>query len=368
MIEFNRLDLEYNHFKNLFIPKINSIIQSGYYILGNELSNFERNFSSRIGRTFCVGVDNGLNAIILGIKSLDYPIDSEIIVQANTYIATILGIVHNNLKPILVEPDDTYNMDPSLIERAINKNTRAILVTHLYGKPTKMSRIVDIAKKNNIDILEDCAQSHFASNEDGMTGTFGVMSFYSFYPTKPIGCMGDGGAILLDDSKYYDKLRMLRNYGSSIKYHHSILGYNSRLDELQAAILNVKLNLYPQVYEERTRLALNYLSRIINKNIILPINDDSETNSWHLFVIRTSHRKQLIDYLTKNSIGYGIHYPIPPHLSEALSFLDIKKGRYPITELFSDQVISLPLYYGLKDNEQDFIIETINRFEPHEED
>jgi dTDP-4-amino-4,6-dideoxygalactose transaminase len=286
----------------------------------------------------------------------------EVIVPANTYIATILAITENKLKPVLVEPRlDTFNIDPDLIEKNITSKTRAILVVHLYGQLVDVEKIQSISEKNNLILLEDSAQSHGARKLNCKAGNFGKASAFSFYPGKNLGALGDSGAITTNDDELCEVIRALGNYGSKEKYINIYKGINSRLDEIQAAILNVKLKYLDDEILKRQSIALNYLDNISNKNIILPLNFDNSSHVWHLFVIRIKSREKFIDLFEKNRIGYLIHYPVPPHKQKAFQD-EFKNYDLPVTELIHETVISIPNHIALTEKEQTKIIEVCNSF------
>ncbi|MFY9378548.1 MAG: DegT/DnrJ/EryC1/StrS family aminotransferase, partial [Peptococcia bacterium] len=315
-----------------------------------------------IGSRYCVGLNSGLDALILAFRALEIGDGDEVIVPANTFIASVLGITENGAKPVFVEPDEFYNIDAEKIEEAITDKTKAILVVHLYGQAANMNRIKEIADKHGLYLLEDCAQSHGARFAGRMTGSWGDIGCFSFYPTKNIGAFGDGGAIVTDNKEVYEKIKMLRNYGSRIKYHHEILGLNSRLDEIQAALLSVKLSHYAELRQERTQIANRYLDGISNPKIELPAIREGAEHVWHLFVVRTDKRDELQAYLGEKGIMTQIHYPVPPHLAEAYSYLGHKIGDYPLTEKYADTVLSLPLFEGMTDEEIDYVIDAVNSF------
>lgn len=362
-IKFNQLDRGYLKHKSEFDQAIQETLNSGWYILGNNVKNFETKYSAYIQSKYSVGLNSGLDALILGIRAFNFEAGSEIIVQANTYIASVLSITENQLTPIFVEPDEYYNIDVTKIEEKITDKTKAILVVHLYGQASNMTEIMRIAKKHNLALIEDCAQSHGATHGNEMTGNFGDLGCFSFYPTKNIGAFGDAGAITTNDKSIFDTVMLLRNYGSNIKYHNQILGVNSRLDELQAAVLNVKLDFYDEFLCERVALVQAYLEGINNQHIELPKVLPGSTHVWHLFVIRTEKRDLLMTHLKNHHIETAIHYPIPPHLSEAYSYLGYKEGDFPITEKYANTVLTLPLYEGMTKEEIDYVIKVINAFE-----
>ncbi len=362
-INFNQLDRGYQKFKKEYDQAAITTLESGWYIMGNNGIKFEEEFANFTGSKYCVGLNSGLDALILAFRALEIGEGDEVIVPANTYIASVLGITENGATPIFVEPDEFYNLDADKIEAKITKNTKAILVVHLYGQVANMKKIKEISDKHNLYLIEDCAQSHGAKFEDKTTGSWGDIGCFSFYPTKNIGAFGDSGAIVTDNEEIYEKMKMLRNYGSKVKYHNEILGVNSRMDEMQAALLSVKLSHYDELRAERAEIAKRYLNEINNNQIELPIISDNAEHVWHLFVIKTDNRKKLQEYLLEKGITTQSHYPIPPHLSEAYGYLGYKAGDYPITERYANTVVSLPLYEGMTDEEIDYVIETINRYE-----
>jgi dTDP-4-amino-4,6-dideoxygalactose transaminase len=338
------------------------VLRSGWYVLGNEVSEFEKEFSAYTGRRYCVGLNSGLDALIMSVRALGIGEGDEIIVQANTYIATVLGITENGATPVFVEPDEYFNIDASKIEEAITERTKAIMVVHLYGQASNMAPIVEIAKKHNLYIIEDCAQSHGASFNGRMTGTFGISGCFSFYPTKNLGAFGDAGAIVTDDKEFADKIRMMRNYGSKVKYHNEIEGLNSRLDEMQAALLRVKLTHLQELNDERNKIANMYDKGIKNIQIELPTVRQGSDSIYHQYVVKCQNRDALQKFLQDNGIQTQIHYPIPPHLAKCYEYLEHKKGEYPITERYANEVLSLPIYTGMTDEEVGYVIAMINEF------
>lgn len=361
-INFNQLDRGYLRYKDEYDKAILSVLNSGWYILGEQVNYFEENFKKYIGSKYCVGLNSGLDALILAFRALEIGPGDEVIVPANTYIASVLGITENGAIPIFVEPDIYHNIDAESIEKKISEKTKAILVVHLYGQTANMGRIVDIARKHKLYIVEDCAQSHGSRFEDQISGTFGSIGCFSFYPTKNIGAFGDAGAIITNDEELFEKIKMLRNYGSKIKYHNEIQGINSRLDELQAAILNVKLSHYDELLNERKLIVDYYLKNINNLYVKLPKVRKNSDSVYHLFVIQSKFRDKLQNYLLSHSISTQIHYPIPPHLSTAYNLLGYKIGDFPITEEYANNVISLPLYDGMTIEEASYVVNVLNRF------
>ena len=336
-------------------------LRSGWYILGHELENFEKEFAKYLGVKNCVGVNSGLDALTLTVRALNIGAGDEVIVQANTYIATVLAITENKATPIFVEPDEFYNLDAEKIESEITEKTKAIMVVHLYGQASNMKKICEVAEKYNLKIIEDCAQSHGSRFCGKMTGSFGTGCF-SFYPTKNLGAFGDSGAIATDDDELAEKLKMLRNYGSKVKYFNEIEGVNSRLDEIQAALLRVKLSHLDELNDERKKIAEKYLQKIKNPIIILPQTRNGSEHVWHQFVVRTADRKIFQSYLEKNNIKTVIHYPIPPHLAECYKNFGYKRGDFPLTEKFAEEVLSLPMFNGMTDEEINYVIKVLNDY------
>ena len=358
----NRLDRGFQLHQKEYEEKALEVLRSGYYILGNEVKRFEEEFASYTGAKYCVGVANGLDALWMAFRIMGIGQGDEVIVQANTYIASVMGISMNGATPILVEPDEYYNLDVNQIEDVITKRTKAILVVHLYGQASNMTAVMEIARKYNLRVVEDCAQSHGAYHNGHMTGTFGDIGCFSFYPSKNLGAFGDAGAMVTNDPDLAEKARVFRNYGSEKRYYNRVVGTNSRLDEMQAGLLRVRLKHLAQLQEERVKICSRYLKRISNDNLILPTLRENCTTVWHQFVVRCKNREKFIEYLNAHEIGTIIHYPIPPHRSEAYQYLGLKEGSYPITEQYAKEVLSLPLYNGMKDEELDYIIEVINNY------
>lgn len=358
----NRLDKGFFMYQEEFEKKAIEVLRSGWYVLGNEVKSFEEEFAEYTRAKYCVGLASGLDALWLAFRVLGIGAGDEVIVQGNTYIASVMGITINGATPIFIEPDEYNNIDASKIEEKITDKTKAILVVHLYGQASNMGPIMDLVKKYNLRLVEDCAQSHGACYDGKMTGTFGDIGCFSFYPSKNLGAFGDAGAIVTDDKEIADAMRMYRNYGSEKRYYNKVVGANSRLDELQAGLLRVRLNHIKELTDERVKLCNRYLDEIKCDLIELPRIRDNATTVWHQFVIHCKERDRLINYLNAMEIGTIIHYPIPPHLSEAYSYLGYKKGDFPITESYADEVLSIPLYNGMTDEEQDYVIDAINKF------
>lgn len=359
MIEYENLQKVNVRLFDEYKEEFDKFLQSGWYVLGNNVKNFESQFSKFCESQYCAGVASGLDALIIALDAFNFKKGSEVLVPSNTYIATILAIVRCGLRPILVEPNiKTYNIDPNKIEESISNATVAIIAVHLYGKSCDMDTIVDLSKKYNLEIIEDCAQAHGAKYKEKTVGSFGVGCF-SFYPTKNLGALGDAGAICSNNIEYDDKVRSLRNYGSSKKYHNDDLGYNSRLDEVQASFLSVKLKIIDNITTHKRRLASLYLEHL-SDDFIKPVVDQDFFDVYHIFNIRTDSRDDLKEYLIKNKIMTEVHYPVPPHKQKALNGLI--KLRYPISEEIHNTTLSLPISYSHTESDIEKVIETMNRY------
>lgn len=339
------------------------VFTRSWYIKGIEGENFEKLFAEYCDTKYSVGVGNGLEALILALKALGVQSGDEVIVPANTYIATALAVTYVGATPILVDPDiNNFNIDPTKIEKVITKRTKAIMPVHLYGQPCDMDPIMEIAKKYNLYVIEDCAQAHGAIYKGKKVGTFGEVSGFSFYPGKNLGALGDAGAIITNDRNIADKISILGNYGSDYKYHHIYQGNNSRLDELQAAFLSAKLPHLEKMNLERNKIAELYLSGIKNPEVFLPYVLEEVVPVWHIFGIRCGKRDKLEKYLLEKGISTNKHYPIPVHLQECYKDLGYKKGDFPVAEEISATQLSLPLYYGMTNEEVQYVIDAINSF------
>jgi dTDP-4-amino-4,6-dideoxygalactose transaminase len=360
MIEYENLRKTNQTFEEKFKESFGDFLETGWYILGKEVENFEQSFAGYCGVNSCIGVASGLDALMLALKQANFPPYSEVIVPSNTYIATILSILQCGLKPVLVEPKiETYNIDPQKIEEKISSNTRAIMIVHLYGKSCDMDHIMLLCEKYNLLLIEDCAQSHGATYKNKMTGTFGIGAF-SFYPTKNLGALGDAGAITVNNSELAKKLRALRNYGSSIKYHNEYVGYNSRLDEIQARFLSVKLAFLNDINLHKRKLADLYLGNLKN-DFVLPSVDADYYDVYHIFNVRHPKRDALKEFLLKNGVKTEVHYPIPPHRQKAMQGI-LDKDEYPISEEIHSTTLSLPISYGHTQDEIFKVIEIMNKF------
>jgi len=358
----NRLDRGFYMYQEEFEKKAIEVLRSGWYILGKEVEAFEKEYAAYIGTKYAVGLGNGLDALYLAFRALGIGAGDEVIVQGNTYIASVMGITMNGATPVFAEPDEFYNIDASKLEALITKKTKAILVVHLYGQASNMAPVVDLCKKYNLKLVEDCAQSHGAKFNGQMTGTFGDIGCFSFYPSKNLGAFGDAGAITTNDEKIAGDIKMLRNYGSRVRYYNEKVGVNSRLDEMQAGLLRVRLPHMDELIKEKREIAEKYLRELHNDKLILPTVREGATHVWHQFVIRCEKRDELIKYLKDKGIGTIIHYPVSPHLAECYEYLGHKAGDYPITEKYANTVLSIPMYNGMTAEEQDYVIEALNKF------
>jgi dTDP-4-amino-4,6-dideoxygalactose transaminase len=339
------------------------VFRSSWYIEGEEDKAFEKAFAGYVGTKYAVGVGNGLDALMLSLKALGVGPGDEVIVPSDTYIATALAVTYVGARPVFVEPDlRTFNIDPDRIENALTGKTKAIIPVHLYGQVCQMDRIMEIAKKHGLFVIEDSAQAHGAKFRGQRAGSFGDLSGFSFYPGKNLGALGDAGAVTGNDDALIEKVRALGNYGSDYKYHHIYQGYNSRLDELQAAFLAAKLPILDEVNEDRRKTAKKYLEGMNNPSITLPYVPEDMEPVWHIFAVRTERRAELERFLNEAGIGTNKHYPIPMHLQECYRDLGFKEGDFPIAEEISRTELSLPMYYGMSEEEIGHVIDTVNRF------
>lgn len=361
----NNLLREFEQYQEEFETSAIETLRSGRYILGSRLRDFENGFAKYNCSSHCIGLASGLDALWIAFKILGIGIGDEVIVQANTYIASVMGITINGATPIFVEPDEYYGIDADKIEDKITNRTKAVLAVHLYGIPCEMDKLVHICKQHHLILIEDCAQSHGATHDGKMVGTFGDVGCFSFYPTKNLGAFGDGGCVITNSDELDQKFRIFRNYGSQEHYKNSIIGANSRLDEIQAGLLSVKLKHLHDIISERQSIAHRYNEGIKNQKFILPKVRPKSIAVYHQYVIRTKDkemREHLIYYLKDQGIDTIIHYPIPPHLSEAYEYLGYHSGDFPITEHYADTVLSIPMYNGYSEDEQKYVIKVINKF------
>ncbi|MGG3799031.1 DegT/DnrJ/EryC1/StrS family aminotransferase [Metabacillus fastidiosus] len=362
-IPFVSFEPMHKEIENDFMEKVREVYKKNWFIKGEELEKFEREFAKYCNADYCIGCGNGLDALYLILKGYGIGKGDEVLVPSNTFIATALAVTYAGAIPIFVEPDiETYNINPGLMEQAISNNTKAIIAVHLYGQPAEMEQINRIAKKYNLKVIEDAAQAHGALYKGKKVGSLGDAAAFSFYPGKNLGALGDGGAIVTNDKELTHKVRALGNYGSHEKYHHIYKGTNSRLDEIQAAFLRIKLTKLERYNSSRKMIANKFIEGINNSKIMLPVKKDNLEHVWHLFVIRSPYRKELQQYLDSYGIGTSIHYPIPIHLQKAYKDFGFNEGDYPIVEKISNEILSLPLWYGMKEREINYVVDIINSF------
>ena len=340
------------------------VVDSSHFILGAECKAFEEEFAAYCDAKYCVGVANGLDALFLILKAMDIGEGDEVIVPSNTFIATALAVSYTGATPVFVEPElKSYNMDPARLEAAITDQTKAVIAVHLQGRPADMDRILQIAGKYGLKVIEDAAQAHGVRYKGKKVGTFGDAAGFSFYPGKNLGALGDGGAVVTNNRELADKVRAIGNYGSNQKYSHIYKGVNSRLDELQAAFLRVKLTQLDKWNEARTAIAKKYFAGIQNEKIVLPLKPDADFGHiYHVFAIRCRERDALEQYLADHGVGTVKHYPVPMHLQECYADLGYKRGDFPIAEEISDTIISLPMFYGMTQAQVQYVIDVINQF------
>lgn len=359
----NNLKRQYDLHAPEYEAKALEVLRSGWYILGSEVQAFEKEWAQYIGTEHCVGLASGLDALWMSFRILDIHEGDEVIVCANAYIACVMGISMNGATPVFVEPDCYDNLDADKIEAAITPKTKAILAVHLYGQACDMTKIMAIAEKYDLRVVEDCAQSHGNHWQGQTVGSFGDIGCFSFYPSKGCGAFGDAGCIVTNDAELADKFRVYRNYGSRVRYQNEVVGTNSRLDELQAGLLRVKLTHMDDFNRERCQIADRYDRELKNPLIQLPKIRPGADSTWHQYVIHVPQcRDKLAEYLKEQGIGTIIHYPIPPHLSQAYAYLGFRRGDFPIAEQYADEVLSLPMYNGMTEEEQTYVIEKINAF------
>jgi len=365
-VKFLDIGATYRELKKEINQAINGVLKGGWYILGKNVSLFEKEFAHYCGVKYCVGVGNGMDALELILRTYNIGSGDEVIVPANTYIATVLVVDIVGATPVPVEPDlATYNLDPKKLEKAITKKTKAVMAVHLYGQCADIKEIEKICKKYNLILIEDAAQAHGAKHFGKRAGSLGDAAGWSFYPTKNLGAFGDGGAVTTNDRKVADYVRLARNYGSKIKYYNLIKGFNTRLDEIQAAILRVKLKHLDIWNKRRQRIASYYLSNLNpknNPNFILPKVGEGNEHIWHVFVIRTKKRKEFIDYLKKNDIGTLIYYPLPYY--QQVAYKEFRKNsiNYPLTNEISQENVAIPINGQMKEKEIKYVVKIINLF------
>ena len=340
------------------------VLRSGWYVLGAEVEAFEREFADYLGVSHCVGLNSGLDALILAVRALGIGDGDEVIVQANTYIATVLAITVNGAMPVFVEPDDFHGLDPELTEAAVTPRTKAILPVHLYGQTCDMTKLLDIAEHCGLAVIEDCAQSHGSQWKGRKSGTLGAIGCFSFFPTKNLGAFGDAGAVVTNDAELAGRIRTLRNYGSRVKYQNETEGVNSRLDEMQAALLRVRLRYLDEINAERVALAERYTQEIRSPYVSTPRLRHGATHVFHLYVVECEYRERLQEHLALHGVGSQIHYPVPPHLSDAYRRLGHSRGDFPRAERLAERILSLPLSNGMSGDDVQAVCDAVNSFKP----
>ncbi|WP_270816575.1 DegT/DnrJ/EryC1/StrS family aminotransferase [Hungatella effluvii] len=363
MIPFSTLVPMHNEIKDEIVSKFKEVYEKSWFIQGEEVAAFESEFADYCGVSYCIGCGNGLDALYLILRAMEIHAGDEVIVPSNTFIATALAVSYTGAIPVFVEPQlSTYNIDTTQIEQKITGKTKAIIAVHLYGQAADMDEINIIANKYDLKVIEDCAQAHGAMYKGRKVGSLGDAAGFSFYPGKNLGAMGDAGAVVTNDELLAKKIRGLGNYGSSVKYTHIYKGNNSRLDEMQAAFLRIKLKKLDVWNSHRQMIASQYLQNIHNDLLTLPEIGEARTHVWHIFAIRCEQQKELSAYLANAGIGTLIHYPISMHLQKAYQDLKLKKGMLPLAERISSTELSLPMYYGMTNQEIDYVISILNAF------
>ncbi|NSB30266.1 DegT/DnrJ/EryC1/StrS family aminotransferase [Clostridium saccharoperbutylacetonicum] len=362
-IPFLNLEPMHTEIRDEIVNAFKTIYDRNSFILGHSVEAFEQEFSKYCNTNYCISCGNGLDALSIILRGYDIGGGDEVIVPSNTFIATALAVSYAGAKVVFVEPDiNTFNIDVNKIEEAITPKTKAIIAVHLYGRPAEIDKIKVICKKYNLKLIEDAAQSHGSIYKGKKTGNLGDAAGFSFYPGKNLGALGDGGCILTNDSILAQKVRAIRNYGSTIKYNNEYKGVNSRLDELQAEFLRIKLKYLDKWNAARQEIAKLYLEGIKNNKITLPFINSAYESIWHIFIIRTEFRDKLVNYLKANGIETLIHYPIPIHLQKAYKDLGYKSGDFPVAENISKTVLSLPIWYGISESEINYVISVLNQW------
>ncbi len=363
MIPFVSFEAMHKEVEKELKEKFAEVLEKNWFIQGEECEKFEREYAEYCGTKYCVGCGNGLDALFLTLKAYGVGAGDEVIIPSNTYIATALAVSYTGAIPVFVEPKlETYNINPEKIEEKITEKTKAIIAVHLYGMPADMKQIQEIAECHHLFLLEDAAQAHGALYDGKRIGGLGDAAGFSFYPGKNLGALGDAGAVVTNNKELAEKVRALGNYGSDYKYHHIYKGHNSRMDELQAAFLRIKLKYLDKWNENRREIAQIYMQGIHNEKIVLPQEEQGKMPVYHIFAIRCKERKQLEEYLAEKGIGTNKHYPIPMHLQKAYEEFQIPEGAYPIAEEISKTELSLPMYYGMKEEDIDYIVDMLNLF------
>lgn len=362
-VPFNSFEPMHREIESEIFSAVERVIKRNWFILGEEKQQFEEEFARFCGRKYCVGVGNGLEALCLSLQAYGIQAGDEVIVPSNTYIATALAVTHVGATPVFVEPrKGSFLLDPARIEEKLTKRAKAILPVHLYGQAADMEEINYIAKQHGLVVIEDAAQAHGATYKGKKAGNLGDVGAFSFYPTKNLGAMGDAGAVVTDDEEIAKKVLALSNYGSEKKYHNIYAGGNSRLDEIQAAILRVKLKYLDEWNAYREKIAQKYLQGIKSPKVKLPKVEDDKCHVWHIFAIQTEERDKFQSFLRENDILTEVHYPIPMHFQKAYQSLGIEKGALPLAEEIAETELSLPMFYGITDEQVAYVIDLVNRF------
>lgn len=363
LVPFHFFKREYEELKCLYIEALSNVGSKGNYILGEELESFEKEFANYCSARYCIGVGNGLDALTISLLASDVGRGDEVIVPANTYIATFLAISRVGARPVPVEPDPfTYCIDPDKIKPAVNYKTKVIMPVHLYGRPADMDRIIELSEQLSLKVITDAAQAHGAKYKDKIIGSYGNAECFSFYPTKNLGAFGDGGAVVTNDEELFNKIRVLRNYGQEKKYVSAVKGFNSRLDELQSAFLRIKLRRLNEWNAKREAIATSYNNAFRQTSIRIPQMTKDIHSNWYVYPIMVSARERFIEYMERHSITTAIHYPVPPHLQPAYSDLGYGIGSFPITESISKKIVSLPIDPFMKAEEMEYVIENVLKF------
>lgn len=361
-VEYTALKRNYGLYQEEYEAAALGALRSGWYILGNRLEAFESAFAEYMGAKYCIGVNSGTDALILAFRALGIGWGDEVIVPAGTYIASVLGVTENGAKPVYIDSNHFLLIDEDKIEECITDRTKAILPVHLYGQACNMTKIMEIAKKYGLKVVEDCAQCHGSAWKGKKTGTFGDIGCFSFYPTKPLGALGDAGALLTDDAVLAEKIRMLRNYGSRVKYRNESIGVNSRLDEIQAAVLGVGLSHLDEMNAIRMEIAKKYLRGINHPKVKLPEIADNASHVFHLFPVIVDDQKKFRDYLLGQGVKSQVHYPIPPYAAECYKYQGHSLREFPNASYIAAHEVSLPLYAGMPDEEVEYVVKVVNAY------
>ncbi len=365
MIPVNELARGFRLYQDEYEQKALEVLRSGWYVLGKEMTAFEEEFAQKLGSgCYCAGVDNGLDAIWLGLQAAQIGEGDEVIVQANGYIATMLGVMNCGATPVFVEPDEYFQLDAARIEAAVTDRTKAVLVTHLYGQATRMDPIIKICEKHDLQLFEDCAQSHFAAYRGTNTGLFGKASFFSFYPTKNLGGFGDGGAVVSTDPDLIDRVKILRNYGSDRRYHNIAVGYNMRLDELQAGLLRIRLSHMDELIANRRHIANRYLKEIYNPKITLPAVAEGCDHTWYQFIVRADDQTAFMAHMKDKDVATDISWQVPPYLQPCMrEKFGFSEGDFPVTEDICAHIVTLPMMEYMSEEEIGHVTDAVNSYE-----